>query len=97
MEGYGVSGGVPVLHPMLQSGQHHLVQEVLHLPGREERHPRLQEVDDGGKLQEGEGDEDVAKLWHPCLPHQTIVGVHTEVERRVNCSSTINRGFVHTH
>ena len=77
----GVSGGVPVLDSMLQPRQHHLLQYVLHLPGGQEGHPQLEEVDDGGKLQQREGGESVAELGHPDLPHKSIVRVHAAIEQ----------------
>ena len=76
VQGDSVSGGVPVLDPVLEARQHHLLQNVLHLPGWQERHPHLKEVDDAGKLQEREGGKEMAELGHPYLPHQTVIWVH---------------------
>ena len=38
----GVRGGVPVLYPILEAWQYHLLKDVVHLPVREKGHPCFQ-------------------------------------------------------
>ena len=47
MDWHGVSGWVPGLHLLVQAREDHLVQNVVHDPGGKERHPALQEVNNG--------------------------------------------------